>query len=242
MVSVDACKDKKRNPLIRAIAPSVDYYFANRTEAIQATSTPENAVVSAFDACRRLLDMGIRKAVIIKLGENGAIVGDQATGKLAHVASFLVPTTNENSAGNVFCAAVLHHVVREVPLLDAVAAANAMAAWHVMLERGLIESPEFTGWEQVYQFPRSPTLVSEEPFKGPISDKDELQAHSVSQVFDRCRSLNDRQRAEWVFRLENECGVPREASILDVGCGTGRFTEAMLLRSAPMKLPASTTT
>jgi sugar/nucleoside kinase (ribokinase family) len=92
---------------------------------VQLYSPTESALRDAFGDARRALDAGAELVVVTK-GADGATAYTREATVDAAAAGFEIVSTL--GAGDVFHGALLAQLVREVPLADALAAANAAAA------------------------------------------------------------------------------------------------------------------
>ncbi len=90
---------------LRALVGSglVDWLVPNEVEAAGLTGMTVAGAASAVDAGRRMLEAGVRRGVVITLGERGA-VGVRADGSW-HVPAFPAQVVDPTGAGDAFCGA-----------------------------------------------------------------------------------------------------------------------------------------
>ncbi len=241
IVSVDACKERGLNGYLRFVSDQVDFYFANQFEARHAVSTEDDPATDPLDACERVLGMGVRRAAIIKMGEHGAFVGINEKGNgfdIKYREGSKVTTCNENGAGNIFCASVLHNVIRDVDLSDAVERANKVAAVHVAQDHGIIEDSDFhekldAELASLVQACTPKPVASRS--EGVSLPEDRSKGEGT---FDRSQSLKPFQISQWVARLLDSDlgGLERGGSVLDLGCGSGRFAHALYEHSLQLNI------
>ncbi|MEW5870538.1 MAG: methyltransferase domain-containing protein [Chloroflexota bacterium] len=55
-------------------------------------------------------------------------------------------------------------------------------------------------------------------------NSDRLNYDNIADIYDRTRALSKAQEALWLDIFENHLGIKKDSRVLDVGCGTGRFS------------------
>ncbi len=220
IISVDASKEFRLNPQLRNIADEIDYYFANEFEARRAVSCEDDFFGIPQESGTKLIELGIKKGVFLKLGERGALFCGPG-GQTMESGGLQVFPINENGAGNVFCASVLCQL-HNIGVEGAMNLANRIAAHHVGQENGILEIDDF-----------DEVSLSRLPPNG-LSAHDYIKEDNTDYLigtpsFDRSRSLTRNQIAEWTQMIVNPSigGVSETSRILDIGCGVGRFTESL---------------
>jgi ribokinase len=118
-----------------------DYLTPNETEAEALTGLPVTTVAEAETVARALLARGVRKAVIVTLGEQGALVHDGDTARLIPPmrAGAVVDTTG---AGDAFNGGFAAGLADGMPLDDALRLATATAALSVTKEGTAASMPD----------------------------------------------------------------------------------------------------
>jgi len=217
IVSVDASKELHLSHRIAPLADQINYYFANRYEATSAVSQSLNqkGPIHAHMAAGIVAEFGVRNAVIVKLGEDGALFKNTKTGQVGTVQGCHVAAKNLNGAGNLFSAVAVHELANGRRLPDAVKAANLAAGHHVSLRHGIIESESFN------------KIHTPLPLRTKKKKKDQV---AFPESFDRSRSLSVDQQKAWARLMANPelGGLAPESKVLDLGCGTGRFASIMV--------------
>ena len=98
-----------------------DYVIPNETEAEILSGMPVRNLEEARKCARKLLDGGLSR-VIITLGANGALFGDQ------HIASFPVEPVDTTGAGDAFIGSLAAFLSSGYSELEAISRANLYAA------------------------------------------------------------------------------------------------------------------
>jgi ribokinase len=100
---------------------SADYVIPNETEAEVISGMPVRNLDEARDCARKLLAGGLNR-VVITLGANGALFGDQ------HVAPFAVEPVDTTGAGDAFIGSLAVFLSSGYSELEAISRANLYAA------------------------------------------------------------------------------------------------------------------
>ena len=106
---------------------NVSYLKPNEHEAEAVSGIKVTDEASAVNAAQRLLDLGVRKAVIITLGEKGALVFERG-GTPQLVPAPKIKAADTTAAGDAFTGALAWQLHQGVALLEAVRVANHVAA------------------------------------------------------------------------------------------------------------------
>lgn len=112
-------------PITPEFLAKVDYFVPNETEAEKFTGVHITNMDSAQNACRSLLEMGIRN-VIMTLGAKGALLANQSG--ISHIPGIAVNPVDTTAAGDTFIGAFAAAMVRSYPLEDAIRYANCAGA------------------------------------------------------------------------------------------------------------------
>jgi ribokinase len=102
---------------------NVSYLKPNEHEAEAVSGIKVTDEASAVNAAQRLLDLGVRKAVIITLGEKGALVFERG-GTPQLVPAPKVQAADTTAAGDAFTGALAWQLNQGIALLEAVRVAN----------------------------------------------------------------------------------------------------------------------
>ena len=106
---------------------NVTYIKPNEHEAEMVSGVKVVDEDSAIQAAQRLLERGVRKAAVITLGAEGALVLERG-GKPQIVKAPKVQAADTTAAGDAFTGALAWQLNQEVELLEAVRIANHVAA------------------------------------------------------------------------------------------------------------------
>lgn len=118
-------------PLPSRLSSVVDYLVVNQIEAEMLTGIPTASRNEAEEALTRL--QGVIPTVIITLGGQGVLFSSR-TGDHDHLPAHAVKLVDTHGAGDSFVGAFCARLVIGVPLVQAVAYANATAALMVATE------------------------------------------------------------------------------------------------------------
>ena len=75
-----------------------------------------------------------------------------------------------------------------------------------------------------------PRRIASQPEGAPNMAKLKADYRSIAAFYDKGRSLSDKNTALWLDLISRLSGVPKAARVLDLGCGTGRFSLPMAER------------
>ncbi|MEM7721699.1 MAG: ribokinase [Pseudomonadota bacterium] len=128
-------------PLTDEILTFCDYITPNETEAEALTGIPVNTPQDAETAARALLNRGVRKAAIITLGDQGALVHDGATTRRIPPLS-AGPVVDTTGAGDAFNGGLATALAAGQDLDAALRFATATAALSVTREGTAASMPE----------------------------------------------------------------------------------------------------
>jgi len=106
---------------------NVSYLKPNEHEAEVVSGIKVTDEATATAAARRLLDRGVKEAVVITLGEQGALVFPRE-GTPQMVPAPKIQAADSTAAGDAFTGALAWQLNQGVPLLEAVRVANHVAA------------------------------------------------------------------------------------------------------------------
>jgi ribokinase len=107
---------------------NVDYCIPNETELTHLTGRKPTTLVEVEDAAQMLLQRGA-KTVIVTLAERGALI--VPPGIAQHVPGEKVTAVDTSGAGDAFIGSLAVLLAENVPVLEAVQQANAVAALSV---------------------------------------------------------------------------------------------------------------
>jgi len=113
--------------LPEALLRNVSVLKPNEHEAEAVSGIKVADEKSAIQAAQRLLDLGVRKAAVITLGEKGALVV-QSGGTPQIVSAPRIQAADTTAAGDAFTGALAWQLNQGVELLEAVRVANHVAA------------------------------------------------------------------------------------------------------------------
>ena len=106
---------------------NVSYLKPNEHEAEAVSGIKIIDEVSASQAAQRILDLGVKKAAVITLGEKGALVFQRGN-KPQIVPAPKIQAADSTAAGDAFTGALAWQLNQGVELLEAVRVANHVAA------------------------------------------------------------------------------------------------------------------
>lgn len=209
------------------IAHLIDYFTGNQVELrriAEHIAIDDHALSHLPTDCTQITELimskGVTESVIVKLGSSGAAYRNE--GKMRHSPAFVVnPISDENGAGDVFCAALLHSLLESCPLDDAVERGNALAITH--LRSGIdFSSSSPLNFEQLVSeakmLPRSRYMTSDMAWW-----TFEQSTPGFGERFDVTRRLSDITLRKWLDAIVRSANLTRDSRVLDAGCGTGRF-------------------
>lgn len=224
VVSVDTSKLEQFSGRVIRIAPYVDYFFGNRFELQRiACEAATNRMTPHSDSeiAEEIIDLGVRKAVVMKLAHSGAYFFSRADSK--HVSAFQVPKVrNENGAGDVFCAAFMHYEMQRIPIAECVERANLFSAYHIahgLTDRDGEEIPVSELEMNSSVWTRSVTNPS-----GRSRWECEQKVFGFAERFDLTRKMSPADLRSWIERINQWGQLTSSSIVVDAGCGTGRFS------------------
>ncbi len=209
-ISADSTKSPKYAAATWSVVPLVDYYLCNESEARQATGRRATVI----DLVAKLfIDRGVGKAVIIKRAEKGVFwmdSTDHGSVKPHQLACDL--DRNQVSSGDAFCAGFIDAILDNESIDEASKAGNRIAAFQIDQKNNLaIQSDWNRARVHTYTFSQLPARLH--------SNKEEQ-----GENFDDHRKISDWLMQRWLRRIGDSCKLSAESLVLDIGCGTGRFT------------------
>ncbi len=113
-------------PIAAEILRKIDFLVLNEIEAGFMTGAPITTLEQAKDAACAIFDKGV-KHVILTLGDQGAILCHRS-GEVEHIPPFKVDAVDTTGSGDAFLAGLLHGLLAEMPIREAVNFANAVGA------------------------------------------------------------------------------------------------------------------
>jgi ribokinase len=111
----------------RFIAPA-DWLIPNEIEASALTGLEVTDMDSAVAAARQLLDRGVRRGVVVTLGDQGAVAVSHDHPQPARVPALAVDAVDPTGAGDAFCGAFAASLADDLDLAGRVRLACAAAA------------------------------------------------------------------------------------------------------------------
>jgi sugar/nucleoside kinase (ribokinase family) len=126
--------------VLRPVLAETDYFFPNLAEA-QALS----GQADPYRALDILLDLGVRRAVVVTLGKAGCLAGT-ADGQRLRRAAPIIQAVDATGAGDVFVAGFLAGLVRQLSLDQALRLGSAAGA---LSAAGLGSTGLLKSWSQV---------------------------------------------------------------------------------------------
>jgi sugar/nucleoside kinase (ribokinase family) len=115
--------------IVQSAAPSIDYLVANEIEAGFATGhTPSTQAEAMKNMAAAVLDMGVRKAVVLHSVERSVWVGGDGQASVVDINPVPAEQIASNlGAGDAFCAGLIYAVHEGMAPMDALGLANATA-------------------------------------------------------------------------------------------------------------------
>ena len=114
-------------PLDVSKVAAVDYFIPNETEAEAITGLPVNTVADAEQCARTLVGQGFA-AVVVTLGDRGAVLAKRNGGTNRRVAPFPVSARDTTGAGDAFIGSLAVFLAEALPEDEALARASLYAA------------------------------------------------------------------------------------------------------------------
>ena len=128
------------------LAREVDYLAASERFASQVCGLDELESETNRQKCIRRLHQGKTYLVIVTLGENGLIYGDENGHR--HLRAFPVDAIDTTAAGDLFHGALAYGILKKMPLLQALKLASLTAALSTTRPGGKTSIPRLSRVEE----------------------------------------------------------------------------------------------
>ena len=234
IISTDLSKVDRFQSCEREFYENIDFFFGNEVECRNFLNFNSIASTASGDFLSQMADailqLGIRKAVVIKRADKGCLV-ETRDGRFDSLGYALTSTHNENGAGDVFCAGFLHKYFcqlcfHQLAVGDETAKfANQLAAHHVE------DNFDFSSSDPI-------SMTDVEDYASGLLHSEQLSNNtkhlvrslgSFAKRFEISREDESLAR-KWKERVSDELkthGLAPESQdlkMLDLGCGVGRFS------------------
>jgi 2-dehydro-3-deoxygluconokinase len=213
-----------------SIADLIDYFVGNQVELrrIAEHIALENSSLAdpprdCTKITEQIMSLGVRKAVVVKLGSSGAAYRSPRD-EVQHSPAFVVDSVrDENGAGDVFCAAMLHSLLSTHSLEESVERANVLAAYHLRMgidfgESSPIDFEKHVQEATLQRWPRSRLMTTDTKWW-----TFEQSTPGFGERFDFTRRLSEKTLGRWLDAITRAGNLSSNSRILDAGCGPGRF-------------------